>query len=184
MVGDRGHYFLFTKFLEIFYMFKICSMVALDSLRHFHQIFQNFLSREGVVRLVIVWYSDKFFRISLLLGGQGVNIYLTFLKNLYEFSSPLFTGSCKICQLSVMKNLTNQNWSRGRQRNVNESRYKIITKEYHKETVSFFRFLKETTLSFLIDGCCGYLLFVSEKRRLYCFHKWSYKIPSYMKELL
>ena len=101
---------------------------------------------------MIVWYSDKFFRISLLLGGQGVNIYLTFLKNLYEFSSPLFTGSCKICQLSVMKNLTNQNWSRGRQRNVNESRYKIITKEYHKATVSFFCFLKEATLSFLTDA--------------------------------
>ena len=28
---DRGHYFLFTKFLEIFYMFKIFCMVALDS---------------------------------------------------------------------------------------------------------------------------------------------------------
>ena len=46
-MGNRGHYFLFTKFLEIFYTFKICSMVALDSLRHFHQIFQNFLGREG-----------------------------------------------------------------------------------------------------------------------------------------
>ena len=101
---------------------------------------------------MIVWYSDKFLRISVLLGGQGVNIYLTFLENLYEFSSPLFTGSCKICQLSVMKNLTNQNWSRGRQRNVNESRYKIITKEYHKATVSFFCFLKEATLSFLTDA--------------------------------
>ena len=87
---------------------------------------------------MVVWYCDKFFKISLLLGGQGVNMYLTFLRNFYEFSSPLFTGSCKICQLSVMKNLTNQNWSRGRQRNINESRYKIITKEYHKAIVSFF----------------------------------------------
>ena len=111
---------------------------------------------------MIVWYSDKFFRISLLLGGQGVNIYLTFLKNLYEFSSPLFTGSCKICQLSVMKNLTNQNWSRGRQRNVNESRYKIITKEYHKATVSFFRFLKEATLSFLTDAVDIFCLLFSQ----------------------
>ena len=47
MVGDRGHYFLFTKFLEIFYKFKILCMVALDSLRHFREIFQNFLGREG-----------------------------------------------------------------------------------------------------------------------------------------
>ena len=30
-MGDRGHYFLFTKFFEIFYMFKIFCMVALDS---------------------------------------------------------------------------------------------------------------------------------------------------------
>ena len=63
---------------------------------------------------MIVWYSDNFFKIPLLLGGHGVNIYLTFLKNLYEFSSSLLTGSCKTCQLSVMKNLTNQNWSRGK----------------------------------------------------------------------
>ena len=133
---------------------------------------------------MIVWYSDKFFRISLLLGGQGVNIYLTFLENLYEFSSPLFTGSCKICQLSVMKNLTNQNWSRGRQRNVNESRYKIITKEYHKATVSFFCFLKEATLSFLTDAVDIFCLLLKNVDFVYCFHKWSYKTPSCMKELL
>ena len=86
-MGDSGHYFLFTKFFEIFYMFKTFCMVALDSFMTFSPNLSKFSGR----------------------GGRRVNIYLAFLKNLYEFSSPLFMGSCKICQLSVMGNLTNQN---------------------------------------------------------------------------
>ena len=46
-MGDRGHYFLFTKFLEIFYMFKIFCMVALDSFVTFSPNLSKFSGRGG-----------------------------------------------------------------------------------------------------------------------------------------
>ena len=78
------------------------------ALGHFHQIFQNFLGGEGGP-LGDCKIFCQLFQNPLLLTGQWANIYLTLLKNLYEFSSPFFMGSCKTCQLSVTKNLTNQN---------------------------------------------------------------------------
>ena len=45
--GDRGHYFLFTKFLEIFYTFKIFCMVALDSFETFSQNLSKFSGQRG-----------------------------------------------------------------------------------------------------------------------------------------
>ena len=46
-MGDRGHYFLFTKFFEIFYMFKIFCMVALDSFVTFSPNLSKFAGRGG-----------------------------------------------------------------------------------------------------------------------------------------
>ena len=47
VVGDRGHYFLFTKFLEIFYTFKIFCMVALDSFETFSPNLSKFSGQGG-----------------------------------------------------------------------------------------------------------------------------------------
>ena len=47
VVGDRGHYFLFTKFFEIFNMFKIFYMVALDSFVTFSPNLSKFSGRGG-----------------------------------------------------------------------------------------------------------------------------------------
>ena len=70
-MGGRGHYFLFTKFFEIFYMLKISYMVALDSFATFSPNLSKFSGRrEELVRwlcdILIFRYSDKFFKISLL----------------------------------------------------------------------------------------------------------------------
>ena len=46
-MGDRGHYFLFTKFFEIFYMFKIFYMVALDSFVTFSPNLSKMFGRGG-----------------------------------------------------------------------------------------------------------------------------------------
>ena len=46
-MGDRGHYFLFTKFFEIFYMFKIFCMVALDSFVTFSPNLSKFSGQGG-----------------------------------------------------------------------------------------------------------------------------------------
>ena len=46
-VGDRGYYFLFTKFFEIFYMFKIFYKVALDSFATFSPNLSKFSVRGG-----------------------------------------------------------------------------------------------------------------------------------------
>ena len=46
-MGDRGHYFLFTKFFEIFYMFKIFCMLALDSFVTFSPKLSKFSGRGG-----------------------------------------------------------------------------------------------------------------------------------------
>ena len=108
---------------------------------------------------MVVWYSEKSFKISLLLGGKEVNIYLIFLKNLYEFSSPIFTGSCEICQLSVMKTLTNKNWSRGGGK-VTYMRVStnLLSKNITKQLFPFFaswRKLRYTSLLMLwISSIC------------------------------
>ena len=46
-MGDRGHYFLFTKFFEIFYMFKIICMVALDNFVTFSPNLSKICGRGG-----------------------------------------------------------------------------------------------------------------------------------------
>ena len=46
-MGYRGHYFLFTKFFEIFCMFKIFYMVALDSFVTFSPNLSKFSGRGG-----------------------------------------------------------------------------------------------------------------------------------------
>ena len=46
-MGERGHYFLFTKFFEIFYMVKIFCMVTLDSFVTFSPNLSKFSGREG-----------------------------------------------------------------------------------------------------------------------------------------
>ena len=89
-LGEWGHYFLLTKFFKIHNMFKIFYMMALGS----YVTFSPNLS--------------KYYR------RKGSNFFLT---DLSEISFPFFEGGgggCKICQLRMMKTLTNQNWSRGK----------------------------------------------------------------------
>ena len=46
-VRDKGHYFLLTKFFEIFYIFKIFYMVAVASLVTFSPNLSKFSGRGG-----------------------------------------------------------------------------------------------------------------------------------------
>ena len=46
-MGDRGHYFLLTKFLKIFYMFKIFCKVTLDSFETFSPNLSKFSGQGG-----------------------------------------------------------------------------------------------------------------------------------------
>ena len=46
-MGDRGNYFLFTRFFDIFYVFKIFCMVALDSFVTFSPNLSKFSGRKG-----------------------------------------------------------------------------------------------------------------------------------------
>ena len=80
--GEGGHYFLLTKFSKILYMFKIFYMVVLGSYVTFSPNLSKFSGeRRGV----------------------------TILTNLSEIFSPFYEWGCKICQLRMVKTLTNQN---------------------------------------------------------------------------
>ena len=89
-LGEWGHYFLLTKFFKIHNMFKIFYMVALGSYVTFSPNLSKYYGRKGNN-----FFFDRPFR--------------NFL--------PFFWGrrvGCKICQLRMMKTLTDQNWSRGK----------------------------------------------------------------------
>ena len=58
--------------------------------------------------LVAMWNFRQIFQ-NCMWGEEGLTILANFSKNL----SPSYKESCKICQLRMMKTLTNQNWSRG-----------------------------------------------------------------------
>ena len=163
-------------------MFKIFCMVALDSFVTFSPNLSKFSGRGGGS---VRWLCDILTNFSEFLyyweGKESTSTW-PFWKTFMNFPPPCLRG--------VAKHVSWVWWKIWQIRtdlgggNVTYMRVgtKLLSKNITKQLFLFL--LLEGGYVILPYWCCGYLLFVIEKRRLYCFHKWSYKIPSYIKELL
>ena len=85
VVGDKGHYFLFTKFFEIFYMFKTFYMAALDSFVTFSPNLSKFFGRGGGS---VRWFCEILTNLSKFISyweGKGSTSTWTFWKTFMNF---------------------------------------------------------------------------------------------------
>ena len=136
-------------------------MVALDSFGTLSPNLSKFSGRGGGS---VWWLCDILTNFSKFLSyweGKESTSTWPFWKTFMNFPPPCLRGVAKHVSWVWWKIWQIRTDLVGRSRNVQESRYKIIIKEYHKVIVSFFLLL-EGGYIILPYWCCGYLLFVIE----------------------